>query len=162
MPDCPPLSTTVARPVCVDALNVAYWAGSPPSLRLPLALLAVLHDRRHDATLFFDASARYHLAAEADTYAALVAQPFCVEVPHGRSADTALLRQARRSGALVISRDRFRAHRRRYRRLIDDAGRRCEGHVTDDALHLPMLGLVAPLASSAALALQALGAREPA
>lgn len=161
MPDHPPPPTILAPPVCVDALNVAYWAGNPPSLRLPLALLAALLERGHATTLFFDASARYHLAAEAETYLALLAHPCCVEVPHGRSADAALLRQARMSGALVVSRDHFRAHRRRYRKLIDDPTRRCEGHVAGEALQLPVLDINVPLAASAADALRTLQSRLP-
>jgi hypothetical protein len=144
----------------VDALNVAYWAGAPASLRLPLALLETLLKRGHVTTLFFDASARHHFAAEAESYAALLAQrPDCIEVPAGRSTDALLLREARRCQALIASRDHFRAHRRRYRKLIDEPGRRCEGFVADDALHLPALALTATLASTAATALQALPQR---
>jgi hypothetical protein len=142
--------------VYVDALNVAWWAGAPPSLRLPLTLLAALLERGYTTTLFFDASAHHHFAAEAAACEALLHLPRCVQTPSGRCADGELLRQARRTGALVVSRDHFRDHRRRYRKLIDDPTRRCEGFLADDALHLPGLDLIAPLPPTAEAALRAL------
>lgn len=141
----------------LDGLNIAYWGGNPPSLRAPLALLAELLRQGCEAQLFFDASAPYRLADEAEVYASLREHPehFC-EVPSGRSADGALLRAARASGACIVSRDHYRDHRRRYRKLIDDPTRLLSGFVKENLLHLPTAGMQVPLAPSATEAWQML------
>ena len=136
--------------ILIDALNVAYWCGDPPSLRLPLALVAALLERRVPVRLYFDASARYRLVADAGLYAQLLQQtPIFIEVPSGRRADGEMLRYARTHGACMVSRDRFRDYRSRYRRLIDDPARRIEGAVEEEALRLPALGLRVPVPASA-------------
>ena len=160
----PPMSESSAAlpPLCVDALNVAWWAGAPPSLRLPLALLHSLCAGGREARLFFDASARHHFADEVAVYETLQQQPgLCVQVPAGRSADAALLRQARMSGAAIVSRDHYRDHRRRYRKLIDDPARCHGGFVREGVLHVPTLGVQAPLADNAAQALLRLTGASP-
>jgi hypothetical protein len=142
-PDHPP-------PYLIDALNVAYWAGRPASLRLPLALLHHWLSQGRSAQLVFDASARHQLQHEAACYLQLLHRPeICLEVPAGRTADGALLRQARATGACIISRDHYSDHRRRYRKLIDEPGRVLAGWVKDDQLHLPALACPVPLAPSA-------------
>jgi len=144
----------------IDALNVAYWCGTPPSLRLPLTLLAGARAAGHDAELVFDASAPYRLAAEADLYRALLQLPSRVTVvPSGRSADGVLLRQARLGGGSVISNDRYRDHRRRYRTLIDDPARLLSGSVRDDRIEVQALALLLPLPATALQALAALDER---
>lgn len=151
-----------ARVFLIDALNVAYWCGAPPSLRLPLALLHQLLADGHSAELIFDASARYPLAAERSIYQPLLQQrAHCIEVPSGRTADGVLLREARKRGACIISRDRFRDHRRRYRKLIDDDTRLLAGFVANDLLQVPALGLSAALATTAEAAWQLLQRRLP-
>jgi hypothetical protein len=150
--------TPAAPPsILIDALNLAYWCGDPPSLRLPLALLTrLLADGRH-AQLVFDASARYRLGDEAVLYAQLLEHPAQVlEVPSGQPADRAILRLATANGACVVSRDKYRDHRRRYRRLIDDPARLLAGSVEDDRVQLPGLGLEFMLPRSAQEALQQL------
>ncbi len=155
-------ATTTARVFLVDALNVAYWCGAPPSLRLPLALLHQLLADGHRAELVFDASARYPLAAERSVYEPLLQQrAHGFEVPSGRTADGVLLREARKRGACIISRDRFRDHRRRYRKLIDDGSRLLPGFVASDRLQVPALGLNTALATSAEVAWQLLQRRLP-
>ncbi len=145
------------RRFLIDALNVAYWCGTPPSLRLPLALMHQLLSAGHEALMVFDASAPYQLRHEAALYAQLMQQPgFAMQVPSGRSADGELLRRARASGACLISRDGYRDHRRRYRKLIDDRTRRLAGHVAADQLVLPTLPLSVPLPASAEAAWLAL------
>ena len=145
------------RLLLIDALNVAWWCGKPPSLRLPITLMTQLLQQGHGARLYFDASARYALSHEADLYAALMQHPsHCIEVPSGRSADGVLLREARASGASLVSRDHFRDHRRRYRKLIDDPSRVLAGWVAEDELLLPALTLKATLPASAATAWQRL------
>lgn len=146
-----------ARRFLIDALNVAYWCGNPPSLRLPISLMTHLLQQGHGVRLYFDASARYALKHEAELYAQLMQHPrHCIEVPSGRSADGAMLREARASGACIVSRDHFRDHRRRYRKLIDDPARVLPGWVAEAQLLVPALALAADLPVSAQAASQAL------
>lgn len=148
--------TPAAPPsILIDALNLAYWCGDPPSLRLSLALLTrLLADGRH-AQLVFDASARHRLGDEAQLYVRLLEYPAQIlEVPSGQPADRAILRRATASGACVVSRDKYRDHRRRYRRLIDDPARLLGGVVENDRVQLPGLGLDFMLPPSTQEALQ--------
>ena len=144
----------------IDAMNLAYWCGAPPSLRVPLSLLAYCVGAGIDARLYFDASAVHRLPAdERDLYGRLLHEHAdrAGAVPSGRSADGVMLRDARRSGACIISRDRYRDHRRRYRKLIDDRTRLLPGHVAADLIHVAALDLHAPLAETAAAAWRQLG-----
>lgn len=137
------------RRVLIDALNVAYWCGNPPSLRMPMTLMIHLLADGHQATLYFDASASYRLRDEAGLYARLMQHPrYFIEVPSGRSADKAMLRQATSSGACILSRDKYRDYRSRYRKLIDDPARLISGMVRDDRMLVPALALNVPLAAS--------------
>lgn len=142
------LRCSVASPILVDALNVAFWCGAPPSLRLPLAMLAASGLRGRPVVLCFDASTQYRLpAAERELYAELRRWvPGCVEVPAGSPADSWLLRRARDSGGSIVSRDRFRGHRRGFRRIVHDPNRLCDGWVENGRLRVPALGLSLPLA----------------
>jgi hypothetical protein len=135
--------------VIVDALNVAYWAGSPPDLRLPLALMTDLLQRGRHVLLFFDASATYRLS-EADrlVYERMRQSPEVIQVRSGEPADRAMLKYVRSAGGCIVSRDRFADHRRRFRKLIDDPARLLGGAVAHDTLHVPGLGVSAPLATS--------------
>jgi len=145
------MAAGASRRCLLDGLNIAYWGGNPPSLRVPLSLLAALRRQGDDVQAFFDASAPHRFAAEAPAYVRLRAQAaICCEMPSGRSADGALLRVARASGACIVSRDHYGDHRRRYRKLIDEPGRLLTGFVKDGMLHLPATGLQVPLAVSAA------------
>lgn len=142
--------TPIPRHFLIDALNLAYWCGSPPSLRIPLSVFSALRACGHSARLIFDASARYQLEAEAEIYTALLKFPDCAaEVPAGQPADRELIKQARASGATIISRDKFRDYRKKFRKLIDDPERVISGFVEDDRILLPAIGLVARLAPSA-------------
>lgn len=137
-----PMPDNGPRPLLVDALNVAYWCGQPPSLRLPITLIAGLLAAGHEARLCFDASARHQLRDDAGHYLLLIGRDaLAFEVPSGIPADRVLLRQATARNGIVVSRDRFRDHRRRHRRLIDDPARLIAGHVHDDRLLLPALAL---------------------
>ncbi|WP_293371861.1 hypothetical protein [Nevskia sp.] len=138
--------------ILIDALNVAYWCGAPPSLRLPISLLTGLQRAGHHALLYFDASAPYRLSDEGALYQRLITNTeLTVVAPSGRTADALLLRHARTHGARIVSNDRFRDHRRRFRKLIDDPVRLFGGSVLEDRLRVPMLGLdVALLSLSAA------------
>lgn len=149
MRDSAPPPPAAPRRIFIDALNVAYWCGTPPSLRFPLALLTHLLAHGHETILYFDASARHRLGDEAGLYALLMRLPgLAVEVPSGRSADRGMLRQATSAGGCVISRDRYRDHRTRYRKLIDDPNRLIPGTVAEDRLRLPLLSLDVPLPAS--------------
>ncbi len=140
------LAADDGRPLFVDASNVAYWCGQPPSLRLPIALIAGLLAAGHEAVLCFDASARHQLQDDAEYYERLIRlDRLAVEVPSGIPADRVLLRKANARNGAILSRDRFRDHRRRYRRLIDDPARVLAGQVRDDRLLLPALALDLPL-----------------
>lgn len=150
----------VTRLVLVDAMNLAYWCDRPPSLRVPLAVLAALRARGQPVGLIFDASARHRLGEEASLYRHLLEGSAEIsEVPSGRPADRELLRQARAKDALLLSRDRFRDHRLRYRRLIDDPARVFGGYVADDRIHIPMLVRDVPLPASVAAICE--GLRDP-
>lgn len=146
-----------ARPVLIDALNLAYWCGAPPSLRIPMAAMSGLLSAGLRAWLVFDSSARYRLGAESGLYAHLLRHTeHVIEVPSGQPADRLLLRRATRLGARVLSRDRYRDHRRRHRRLIDDPARLLAGEVREDQLHLPRLALTIELPPTAQAACNAL------
>ena len=119
---------------------------------MPLTLAAHLRAQSRGAVLYFDASAPYKLEAEAELYGALLKTDLCVEVPKGVPADREMLKQATRQGACVLSRDQFRDHRKRYRRLIDDPARRFNGSVANGRILIPNLGLDIALPTSAAQA----------
>lgn len=101
--------------------------------------------------MIFDASTRHRLLAEERAvYEQLLQEPGCaIEAPSGRSADSLLLKQARATGAAIVSRDHYAEHRRRYRKLIDDANRLHPGWVRDGHLYVPTLAVDAALATHA-------------
>lgn len=134
----------------LDGMNLAYWAGLPPSLRVPLGLMAALLARGERPFAVFDASARYQLPPnEQPCYAALLQSPWATEVPSGDSADGHLLKLAVDAGACVISRDRFREFRRKYRAVTRNPDRKLDGTVHDDQIFVPGADLVASLPESA-------------
>lgn len=138
----------------LDGLNLAYWAGLPPSLRVPLGLMAALLARGDRPFVVFDASARYQLPPdEQPSYANLLQSSWATEVPSGDSADGHLLKLAVDAGACVISRDRFREFRRKYRAVTRNPDRELDGTVHDDQIFVPGADLVAVLPASADLAL---------
>lgn len=147
-----------APTILVDALNVAFWCGSPASLRLPIALLYALLAKQQPAQLYFDASTPYQLdPEELEIYVALLAQvAWSYQAPSGTSADSILLQHARRHNACIVSRDRFRDHRKRYRKLINEPGRVVSGWVEQDVLQVPDLSCAAPLAATTRAAWQLL------
>ncbi|MEN8821632.1 MAG: hypothetical protein ABF271_11055 [Abyssibacter sp.] len=126
----------------MDALNVAYWCGSPPTLRLPLGLAIGLLGQGYRVGLIFDASARYQMpASEHAVYGQLLQYPaLALQVPSGSSADRQLLTQAKTLQAAVISRDRFRQHRPKFRSIVGSPTRSLSGGVLGDQIHLPQLG----------------------
>lgn len=136
--------TPANAPLLIDGLNVAYWGGPPPTLRLPFALFHALRQQGASVFLVFDASTAYRCPAEevAAYHQALANCPDVVRVPSGQSADRWLLRRATQTGGRIISRDHFGDHRRRHRRLIDDPARRLEGFVQGETLHLPAIEVV--------------------
>jgi len=143
------------QPIVCDALNVAYWIGHPPDLRLPLALMAELLQRDRQVFLYFDASAPHKLTeVDRPVYTFLRAHRDVIEVPSGKPADRLMLKHARSIGAAVVSRDKFRDQRRRFRRLVDDPSRLLSGAVSGNVLHVPGLDVSAPLADSTEIAWQ--------
>ncbi len=147
-----------SRPIVIDGLNVAYWRGKPPTLRLPLALMSALLQRGQATQLFFDANTPYQIAAdELPIYGQLQQHTDCVtQVPSRRRADWPMLKCARVSGACIVSRDKFRDHRARYRKLIDDPTRLVSGFVEQDVLTIPSLDLRIPLPATVEAVWQAL------
>lgn len=143
----PDMSASAPRSVWVDALNVAYWCGPPADLRLPLVLAGALRARGIHVCLVFDASAPHRFAHQAATYARLQRDgaDWQMVVPAGRRADGELLRRARATGGCIVSRDRFRDFRSRYRRLIDDPQRVFAGGVVEGRLQVPSLSVDAAL-----------------
>lgn len=140
------LHCDTAPRIFIDALNLAYWCGPPAGLRIPATALIALLSRGRRATLYFDASAPYRIPTEIELYRRFLQRADrCVEVPAGRPADRMILRLATTARGCVLSRDRYRDHRRRYRRLIDDADRLVSGYIQNDRLQVPGLGLDVPL-----------------
>lgn len=137
----------IARPVMIDGLNVAWWCGTPPTLRLPLTLILALYEQGRTACMVFDASAPYQLPeAERELYAELAQHTSCcVQVPSGQDADVHMLKQARDTHACIVTRDQFRDHRRKYRSLIKDTARILRGDVAENVLRVPALDIAAPL-----------------
>lgn len=134
----------------LDGLNLAYWAGLPPTLRVPLGVMAALLERGDRPHAVFDASTQYQLPPDEQLcYAALLESPFATQVPSGESADGYLLAMAVNAGACVISRDRFREFRRKYRAVTRNPNRRLDGTVRDDQIFVPGADLVADLPVSA-------------
>ncbi len=100
--------------------------------------------------LYFDANARYRLGEERALYERLLEHSrCCVEAPSGKRADGVMLRAATACGGVVISRDKYRDYRKRYRRLIDDPARLLAGSAGGGRLRVPGLGIDLPLPASA-------------
>ena len=139
--------------IFIDALNLGYWCSRTPSLRVPFALATDLLGRGYRVALYFDASARHKLTDETELYAELLRHSnFCVEVRKGIPADRELLKQANRQLACIVSRDKFRDHRKRFRRLIGDPARLFSGAVSNDRLLIPGLSIDIALPASAVAA----------
>lgn len=140
-----------APAVLIDALNVAFWAGAPPSLRVPLAIAKALIARGRDVRLVFDASTPHRLAdEERAAYDRLMAViPCALQVPSGHSADRWLLQAAKATGGVIVSRDHFRQHRRGYVSIIHNPARRLDGWVAADGVRVPGLHLMEALPESA-------------
>ncbi len=149
MADLEPPPCLEPRPIFIDALNLAYWCSNPPSLRLPLTVLAALLAQRRSAKLYFDASARHQLKDEAGIYADLLQHSTeVIEVPSGKPADRVLLRDATTHGACILSRDKYRDYRKRYRRITDDPSRLLSGAVANHRVLVPALAIDSALPAS--------------
>jgi hypothetical protein len=113
-------------------------------------LLAALRAEGYETVLVFDANAKYQLTNDGEVYAQLAARAdLCLEVPSGRRADDVMLRDARDTGAAIVTRDRFRDYRQRYRKLIDDPARVFGGTVREDRMRVPALKLDIALPATA-------------
>jgi len=133
----------------IDALNVAYWFGAPPILRIPLSLLSGLLAAGYKAQLVFDASAPHQLADSNPIYSELLKHSaYCLQVPSGHSADSYLLQQARQHNGCIISRDRFKEYHKQYRSIIHRPERLISGFVDNDQIILPTVDFSALLSSS--------------
>jgi len=136
------LTETWTPKVLIDGLNVAHWVGRHADLRLPLRLLAELQGLQVPAELYFDASAPHRFGEARALYeSARLASPRIIEVPSGRRADGTILQRARSTGASIVTRDRFRDYRSKFRKLIDEPGRLIGGHVSNDVLFIPALAI---------------------
>ena len=145
----------------LDALNIAWWCGAPPSLRLPLAAADALLAAGRTPRLVFDASAPYQLPeAEGPVYEAGLSRGSGVlQVPSGETADRFLLEAAKAGGGCIVSRDRFRDHRRGYKSIVRNPLRRLDGFVSEDRLRLPVLELDVALPPTAEAAWRQLQVR---
>lgn len=114
---------------------------------MPLSLL--LDWPRRVVLLYFDASTPYQLAeSEVALYRTMIAiDNRLIQVPSGESADAAMLRQARATGACIISRDRFRDWRRQYRGIVGHPARLLSGGVESDRVRIAGLDDSVPLLS---------------
>lgn len=143
----------------IDGLNLAYWIGAPPSLRVPLAAANAAVIAGWEPLVVLDASARWQLPeAEHDALEALLRLPVAHQVPSGTDADRLLLARAQQCAPQVriASRDRFREHRRRHRGLLRRPGLVIGGAVEDGVLRLDADLPVADLAPDVDAALAVL------
>ena len=145
-------------PFLLDALNLAYWRGSPPSLRIPLSMAAGLLEKHGRVRLIFDASTRHRLSvAEQPLYERVLEDSsLAMQVPSGEQADRHLLQIARQESASIISRDRFRDHRRGFVSIIHNPQRLMDGWAAGDTVHVPVLELTTALYPTAQDAWQGL------
>lgn len=139
------------RRFVIDGTNVVLLHGRAyPELRYLLALCDYLSQRGNDVSCFFDANTRYVLAEhrpdqlDAFTYItqpAPLAARFEV-VPGKTEADEWILAAAKKSGADVISNDRFKSRSRKNPWIYK---RRHGLTVRDSVLHLPGLAAEIPV-----------------
>jgi hypothetical protein len=125
-----------ALPLAVlDGSNVMYWGSGKPDLAMVAAVMRLAATRGYDVGVIFDANAG-HLVAdrylnEAEFARVLGVRADAVFVaPKGRQADPYLLEHARKSGAILISNDRFRDRIAEYPELAVP-GRRVPGGVSE-------------------------------
>lgn len=145
------------RHIWIDALNVAYWCGVPPSLRFPMSLAAGLMQSGYIPRLYFDANAPYVFTADAEHYRRLLETipSLVIQVPSGKRADGLMLKEANAQRGRVISRDKYRDYRRKYRRLIDDPARLIPGEVRNERIAVPDLPLECCVYATTSAALDA-------
>lgn len=105
---------TNARPwILVDGSNVMHWKNERPQIATVHAVVVELERRGFAAGVVFDANAGYKLTSrymgerEFSSVLGLPESQILV-VPKGTQADSYLLDAARKFGARVVTRDRFR------------------------------------------------------
>jgi hypothetical protein len=125
-----------ALPLAVlDGSNVMHWGAGKPDLAMVAAVIRLAEARGYEVGVIFDANAGYLLAGrylnEAE-FARVLGVPTdaVFVVPKGRQADPYLLEHARKSGAILISNDRFRDRIADYPELAVP-GRRVPGGVSE-------------------------------
>ncbi len=97
----------------IDGSNVLYWRTKVPALDPVRAVVALLEAAGYRPCVVFDANAGYLVAGRHLNGRSFARQLGLSEiqvhvVPKGQPADPHILRLARNSGGIVVSRDRFR------------------------------------------------------
>lgn len=117
----------------LDGSNVMHWGEGGPKLATVAAVLRLAEARGYEAGVIFDANAGYliagHYMNEVQFAKALAVRAANVlVVPKGTQADPYLLDYARKTGAILISNDRFRDRIAEYPELAVP-GRRVPGGI---------------------------------
>ena len=131
----------------IDGTNVCGWgkAGSNDPLNL-MPLIRLVRELRHargDIFLcIFDASTRHKLAQGQDRLLdeLLKCKDYFAEVTGGVRADDFLLNEADKSGAVIITNDRYREYQPKYPRVADDK-RLIKSAILASKLSIPDLDL---------------------
>ncbi len=102
------------RPMAVvDGSNVMHWQDNTPRIDVVAEVVRLLQDRGYKVGVIFDANAGYRIAGRYLDDGALgnlldLDRHHVIVVPKGQQADPWLLNFARRTGAVIVSNDRFR------------------------------------------------------
>ncbi len=97
----------------IDGSNVMYWKTGTPSLEPVAEVIAALRAAGYEAGVMFDANAGYllngkYMHDEAFERQSGLRRARVTVVPKGMQADPYLLGFAQKTGAAVVSNDRFR------------------------------------------------------
>lgn len=105
--------------VIVDGSNVMHWDGGAPSLDPVRAVVRNIEAQGMTPGVIFDANAGYKIGdryMDDEVFAQLLGLPHSnvLVVPKGTSADSFILEAARRTGARIVTNDRFRDWQDRF------------------------------------------------
>jgi hypothetical protein len=131
------------RPMAViDGSNVMHWQDNTPRIAVVAEAMRLLHDRGYEVGVIFDANAGYKIAGRYMGSAALsevlgLDGHRVIVVPKGEQADPWLLTFARRTGAVILSNDRFRDRLAEFPEIAEP-GRLIRGGHRDGRLWLDL------------------------
>ncbi|MGO4916873.1 NYN domain-containing protein [Pseudogemmobacter sp. W21_MBD1_M6] len=131
------------RRIVVDGSNVMHWRAEAPSLDVLHRVLAELVKAEFVPVVFFDANVGYKLSGRhmdaAELATLLGISPAQVQIsPSGTPADPMLLDYASRNGLRVVSNDRFRDWRVKFRK-VGTKGFLIRGRYAEGRVDMPML-----------------------